>query len=98
MLTPVTLSGNYLATAGRRFIPIGVNWVPARAAMQWPYEWDPTSIEADFGQMRDLGLNLVRFDLVWPWFEPRPGQYNEGDTWNFELPGFTGTLFEWRHA
>ena len=40
MLTPVTLSGNYLATAGRRFIPIGVNWVPARAAMQWPYEWD----------------------------------------------------------
>jgi len=21
-----------------------------------------------------------------------------GDTWNFELPGFTGTLFEWRRA
>jgi hypothetical protein len=77
MLTPVTLSGNYLATAGRRFIPIGVNWVPSRAAMQWPYEWDPASIEADFSQMRDLGLNLVRFDLVWQWFEPRPGQYNE---------------------
>ena len=77
MLTPVTLSGNYLTTAGRRFIPIGVNWVPARAAMQWPYEWDPSSIEADFSQMQDLGLNLVRFDLVWQWFEPRPGQYNE---------------------
>ena len=36
MLTSVTLSGNYLATAGQRFIPIGVNWVPARAAMQSP--------------------------------------------------------------
>ena len=65
MLTSVTLSGNYLATAGRRFIPIGVNWVPARAAMQWPYECDPASIEADLSQMRDLGLNLIRFDLVW---------------------------------
>jgi endo-1,4-beta-mannosidase len=77
VLTPVTLSGNYLATAGRRFIPIGVNWVPARAAMQWPYEWDPTSVEADFAKMQDLGLNFVRLDLVWQWFEPRPGQYNE---------------------
>jgi len=77
MLTSVTLSGNYLETDGRRFIPIGVNWVPARAAMQWPYEWDPASIEADFAKMRDLGLNFVRFDLVWQWFEPRPGQYNE---------------------
>jgi endo-1,4-beta-mannosidase len=77
VLTPVRLSGNYLATGGRRFIPVGVNWVPARAAMQWPYEWDPVSIEADFARMRDLGLNFVRFDLVWQWFEPRPGQYNE---------------------
>lgn len=77
MLTPVTLSGNYLETDGRRFIAIGVNWVPARAAMQWPYEWDPASIEADFAKMQHLGLNFVRFDLVWQWFEPRPGQYNE---------------------
>ena len=77
LLTPITRSGNYLATAQRRFIPIGVNWVPARAAMQWPYEWDPASVESDFAKMRDLGLNVVRFDLVWQWFEPRPGQYNE---------------------
>jgi hypothetical protein len=31
--------------------------------MQWPYEWDPASIDADFSQMQDLGLNLARFDL-----------------------------------
>jgi len=65
MLTWVTLSGNYLETAGRRFIPIGVNWVPARAGMQWPFEWDPASIEADFAKMQELGFNVVRLDLVW---------------------------------
>jgi len=85
MLTPVTRSGNYLTTAGRRFIPIGVNWVPARAAMQWPYEWDPASVEADFAKMQDLGLNCVRFDLVWQWFEPRPGQYNEAAFRQFDF-------------
>jgi endo-1,4-beta-mannosidase len=77
MLTSVTLSGNYFETDGRPFIPIGVNWVPARAAMQWPYEWDPASIEADFVKMQDMGINFFRFDLVWQWFEPRPGQFNE---------------------
>jgi endo-1,4-beta-mannosidase len=77
MLTSVTLSGNYFETEGRPFIAVGVNWVPAQAAMQWPYEWDPASIEADFAKMRDLGINFFRFDLVWQWFEPRPGQFNE---------------------
>lgn len=85
MLTPVTLSGNYLATGGRRFVPIGVNWVPARAAMQWPYEWDPANTEADFAKMQDLGLNFVRLDLVWQWFEPRPGQYNEAAFRQFDF-------------
>lgn len=77
MLTPVTLAGNYFVSAGRPFVPIGVNWVPARAAMQWPFEWDAEAIEADFAAVRALGFNCVRFDLVWQWFEPRPGQYNE---------------------
>ncbi|MCJ7739392.1 MAG: cellulase family glycosylhydrolase [Anaerolineae bacterium] len=77
MLTTVKLSGNYFETEGHRFIPVGVNWVPAKAAMQWPYEWDPASIEADFAKMNDLGINFLRFDLVWQWFEPRPGQFNE---------------------
>lgn len=39
MLAPITLSGNYLAAGGRRFIPIGVNWVPAGAAMDALFEW-----------------------------------------------------------
>ncbi len=45
-------------------------------AMQWPYQWDPVSIERDFARMHELGINTVRLDLVWAWFEPRPGDYN----------------------
>jgi hypothetical protein len=26
--------------------------------------------------MHDLGYSLVRLDLLWAWFEPRPGDYN----------------------
>ena len=76
-LPPVRMDGNYFSRNGKRFIPVGVNWVPAKAGMEWPYEWDPASIEMDFAQMHSLGVNTVRLDLVWAWFEPRPGQYNE---------------------
>jgi endo-1,4-beta-mannosidase len=76
MLTPVTLAGNYFANAAGRFIPVGVNWVPARAAMQVSFEWDEAAIEADFARMKQMNINLLRFDLVWQWVEPRPGQYN----------------------
>jgi len=75
-LPAVKLSGNYFEHNGKQFIPVGVNWVPAKAAMQWPYQWDPTAIEADFAQMHQLGVNTVRVDLVWSWFEPRPGDFN----------------------
>lgn len=75
-LLPVRLDGNYFSRGGRRFIPVGANWVPAKAAMEWPYEWDPVSIEADFRRMHELGFNTIRLDMVWAWFEPRPDQYN----------------------
>jgi hypothetical protein len=75
-LRPVTLAGNYFSVDGQRFVPVGAHWVPAKAALQWPYQWDEGDIEADFAKMRDLGFNTVRFDLFWAWFEPRPGDYN----------------------
>lgn len=75
-LPAVHLDGNYFSHGGKQFIPVGVNWVPAKAAMEWPYQWDPASIEADFAQMHQLGVNTVRLDLVWAWFEPRPDVYN----------------------
>lgn len=75
-LSAVHLDGNYFSRGGRRFIPVGANWVPAKAAMEWPYEWYPESIEADFARMHELGFNTIRLDLVWAWFEPRPDDFN----------------------
>ena len=75
-LRAVSLTGNYFSVDGRCFVPIGAHWVPAKAALQWPYQWDEADIEADFAKMRDLGFNTVRLDLFWAWYEPRPGDYN----------------------
>jgi endo-1,4-beta-mannosidase len=72
----VHLEGNYFSRDGHRFIPVGANWVPAKAAMQWPTQWDPKAIEADFARMHELGFNTIRLDFVWAWIEPRPGDYN----------------------
>jgi len=55
---------------------VGAHWVPAKAAMPWPVEWDPKDIEADFAKMHELGYSIVRFDMMWAWFEPRSGDYN----------------------
>ncbi len=75
-LPPLKIEGTYFTNGKKRFLPVGVHWVPAIEAMQWPYQWNPASLEADFAKMKDLGCNTVRFDLVWAWFEPRPGDYN----------------------
>ena len=75
-LPQVSLDGNYFSRDGHRFIPVGAHWVPAKAGMQWPVQWDPKDIEADFAKMHELGYNLVRFDVLWAWVEPRPGDYN----------------------
>lgn len=75
-LSPVQLDGTYFIRDGKRFIPVGAHWVPAKAAMQWPLQWVLADIEADFAKMHELGFSLVRFDLLWAWFEPRPGDYN----------------------
>lgn len=75
-LEQVILNGTYFTINGRYFIPIGAHWIPAQSALQWPYLWNESEIEADFKTMRDLGFNTMRFDLFWAWFEPRPGDYN----------------------
>jgi len=72
----VRIDGNYFSRDGLRFIPVGAHWVPAKAAMQWPINWDPKDIEADFAKMHELGYSIVRMDMLWAWFEPRPGDYN----------------------
>jgi len=80
-----SIQGNYFAVNGRRFMPIGAHWVPAKTGLQWPLQWDAADIEADFAKMQDLGFNTVRFDLFWAWFEPRPGSYHPEAFRQFEV-------------
>ena len=37
-LPKVHLDGTYFARDGKRFMPVGAHWVPAKAAMQWPVQ------------------------------------------------------------
>jgi hypothetical protein len=62
-LPAVHLDGGYFVRDGKRFSPVGAHWVPAKAAMHWPLEWDPKGIEGDFAKMHELGYNIVR--LIW---------------------------------
>jgi hypothetical protein len=57
-LPPVHLDGQYFTRDGKRFLPVGAHWVPAKAAMQWPVQWDPKDIEADFAKMHELGYSV----------------------------------------
>lgn len=75
-LPPVHLDGAYFTANGKRFVPVGAHWVPAKTAMQWNVDWNPQDIEADFAKMHELGYTITRFDVMWAWFEPRPGDYN----------------------
>ena len=75
-LPRVSIDGGYFVASGKRFIPRGAHWVPSKAAMQWPTQWNPAEIEADFAKMHELGFNMTRIDMLWAWFEPRPGDYN----------------------
>src|SRR5664279_797151 len=75
-LPQVSLDGGYFVANGKRFIPVGAHWVPAKAAMQWITQWDPKDIQADFAKMHELGYTVTRFDVMWAWFEPRAGDYN----------------------
>ncbi len=75
-LPRVTLDGNYFSRQGKRFVVVGTNWVSAKSGLLWPVEWDPRALDADFAAMAHMGINMVRFDLMWAWFEPRPGYYN----------------------
>ena len=54
----------------RRF---GLNYVPSR---RWYYlwnEWDAGIIRADFAAMASLGIDHLRVQLLWPYFQPNSG-------------------------
>ncbi|HEY8965315.1 MAG TPA: hypothetical protein VIM58_02655 [Candidatus Methylacidiphilales bacterium] len=56
--------------ARRRF---GLNYVPSR---NWYYlwnEWDAAVVRDDFAAMAELGIDHIRVQLLWPYFQPNEG-------------------------
>ena len=50
----------------------GVNYTPLR---HWYYcwnDWDAKAVADDFAAMSSLGIDHVRVQLIWPWFQPNP--------------------------
>lgn len=67
----------YFQRAGKRVLPIGVNYWPASCGVEMWQHWDAEEIKRDLDIVRGLGLNCVRFFLRWPDFEPTFGNYDE---------------------
>jgi endo-1,4-beta-mannosidase len=51
---------------------IGVNYWPARSAMAWWSDFDPSEVAVDFARIAGSGLDSVRIFLTWEAFPPRP--------------------------
>ncbi len=67
---------HFLVSDGRPVIPVGAHVVPPEGP-DWPWRVGPESFDRAFAEMKRLGLNTARFDVLWAAVEPRPGQYDE---------------------
>jgi endo-1,4-beta-mannosidase len=52
---------------------LGVNYWPRRTAMAMWSRFDAGEIDEDFARLAGMGLDLVRFFLMWEAFQPEPG-------------------------
>jgi endo-1,4-beta-mannosidase len=51
---------------------LGVNYWPARTAMSWWSQFDPSEVATDFARIAASGLDSVRVFLTWEDFQPSP--------------------------
>lgn len=51
---------------------LGVNYWPRRKAMYWWSDFDAEEVREEFALLSELGLNVVRFFLLWDDFQPTP--------------------------
>jgi TonB-dependent receptor len=76
----VHLDGNYFGRDGHKFLVVGAHWVPARAAMQWPIQWDPK----DIGRASLVSLALFYVDVA--------SFVSSGTTLHCDLPDEDGVV------
>jgi hypothetical protein len=67
----------YFSLAGKRFVPVGVNYWPASCGVEMWQQWPADEIQHDLDVIRSLELNCVRFFLRWQDFEPEASQYDQ---------------------
>ncbi len=58
------------------FVPFGVNYWPGSTGTALWREWPAEEIQRDLDTVVRLGMNTVRFFLLWQDFEPEIGQYD----------------------
>jgi endo-1,4-beta-mannosidase len=51
---------------------LGVNYWPRRKAMYWWSDFDAAEVREEFSIIADLGMNVVRFFLLWEDWQPTP--------------------------
>jgi endo-1,4-beta-mannosidase len=66
-----------------RFL-LGINYWPSRTAMYMWQRFDLDAIGEDLARIKALGLDVVRFFLMWEAFQPEPNAMNEGTLRQFE--------------
>ena len=74
----------YLVRDGRRFFPIGVNYLPCYLCGNHFEDYRPEYINADLDHIRRIGLDCVRVAVFWKGFEPAQGLFNKKFLHNFE--------------
>ncbi len=58
------------------FVPFGVNYWPTSTGTALWREWPAEEIQRDLDTVVRLGMNTVRFFLLWQDFEPEVGQFD----------------------
>jgi endo-1,4-beta-mannosidase len=56
---------------------LGVNYWPRRKAMYWWSNFDAGEVREEFSVIKEIGLDVVRFFLLWEDFQPEPDSVSQ---------------------
>ncbi|MBK8780671.1 MAG: cellulase family glycosylhydrolase [Anaerolineales bacterium] len=56
---------------------LGVNYWPRRKAMYWWSDFDANEVREEFSVIKEIGLDVVRFFLLWEDFQPEPDSVSQ---------------------
>ena len=72
-MNPIELGKDYFIKGKRCFFLVGTNYMPRKSFYRMWEEWEPSQIEEDFKQLKDLGVEALRIPLFWSSVEPEEG-------------------------